>query len=140
MPSLRTIAGLGRDGYNSKVVVADIAIHAHQVHISDRTGHWYCNGCGKKSTSDRHMLKCRYRCVEGCNFDLCRHCYAQMQAYACMSESICQGYPCQTPQVGGLVVAQALAPSEAPQQQGQAVAKCAALSHVAPEDPSGRVG
>lgn len=82
-------AGATRHDYSNKVNTCDVVQHEHPVECSDRKGHWYCDACSKRSTYHRHMLKLRYRCTAGCNFDLCSVCFAQMQAYQTMRDSGC---------------------------------------------------
>lgn len=49
----------------------------HQIAASDRKGYWFCDRCNKdsKKNKDQRGPGKRYRCLEGCNYDLCTECY-----------------------------------------------------------------
>lgn len=49
--------------------------HPHMMGRSERTGHWRCNGCRRMTMGNADMKQSRFRCEEGCDFDLCSTCY-----------------------------------------------------------------
>jgi len=57
----------------------------HDLELSDRQGHWFCNACGNDTVKNGWKHQQRYRCKQGCNFDLCACCYEQLRAHRAAS-------------------------------------------------------
>lgn len=51
------------------------AEHEHPLEKSDRTSGWGCDGCGQSGEG-----KDRYRCTQGCDYDLCGDCLEKQKA------------------------------------------------------------
>jgi len=51
----------------------------HEVQLTSRRGHWFCDICRKNSKKDPSIKQSRYRCACGCNFDLCEECFRREQ-------------------------------------------------------------
>eukprot|EP00747_Dinoflagellata_sp_TGD_P225881 gnl/TRDRNA2_/TRDRNA2_99656_c0_seq2.p1 gnl/TRDRNA2_/TRDRNA2_99656_c0~~gnl/TRDRNA2_/TRDRNA2_99656_c0_seq2.p1 ORF type:complete len:222 (-),score=39.11 gnl/TRDRNA2_/TRDRNA2_99656_c0_seq2:12-677(-) len=54
--------------------------HAHPLEVVpvQRGERWKCDGCGKSGSSKKAIT--RYRCTQGCDFDLCDICFAEVAA------------------------------------------------------------
>jgi len=49
------------------------AEHEHPLELSDRSSGWGCDGCGQSGEG-----KDRFRCTQGCDYDLCGDCKAKL--------------------------------------------------------------
>jgi len=52
--------------------------HAHRVEVTDRASAWNCDICRQRGGKMPDSLP-RYRCTEGCDWDVCASCFAMVR-------------------------------------------------------------
>jgi len=55
----------------------EILLHEHAVVRAESGGGWVCEGCKKDGSTDKELI--RYKCKDGCKFNLCVDCYSETQ-------------------------------------------------------------
>mmetsp|Transcript_119781 Transcript_119781/g.382329 ORF Transcript_119781/g.382329 Transcript_119781/m.382329 type:complete len:280 (+) Transcript_119781:198-1037(+) len=72
---VRVVSDIFRGVSNASLSKRKVVLCDHGVAPSDRKNHWFCDQCHKDSKKEKSMRELRYRCEEGCNYDLCEACY-----------------------------------------------------------------